>query len=91
MKKNNYLLYIILSIVLSSFVFSSCKDDDENGDSGDNGLSEEYYTGGRLGTVFDDGVFAYKQPTSVVEASPEMLLQFKYGEAFFDKKFNTST
>lgn len=92
MKKKNYLCYISLGISLLMLSFNSCTNDDENGDdNGNKNLSEEYYTGGQLGTVFDDGIFAYKQPTTVVESSPEMLLQFKYGEAFFDKKFNTST
>lgn len=91
MEKNNYLLFPFLGLLLFTFVFTGCEDDDKNNDKLPENLSEEYYTGGQLGTVFDDGIFAYKQPTSVVESSQEMLLQFKYGEAFFDKKFNTST
>lgn len=92
MRKNNYRFYIISGVVLLISLFSGCKDDDGSSNStGNNELSEEYYTGGQLGTVFDDGIFAYKQPTSVVENSPEMLLQFNYGEVFFDKKFNSST
>lgn len=92
MKKKICLLYTILSAVLLTSVFNACNDDNEinnNGTTTD--LSEEYYTGGKLGTVFDDGVFAYEQPTPAVEASSEMSLQFKYGEIFFEKKFNTGT
>ena len=92
MKKYNYWLCAILGTSVLALSFSGCSDNDDN-NSGtiDTELSEEYYSGGKLGTVFDDGVFAYKQPTSVVENTPGMQLNFDYGEAFFDKKFNSAT
>jgi len=74
------------------FAFFACEP--ENGTTGetpDNTLSEEYYAGGVLGTVFDATSFAYEQPTPVVEADLTLSRQFKYGEALFEKEFTTNT
>jgi len=70
----------------------SCSDDDKPGKGGPEGeLSPQYYSGGVLGTSFNSTPFAYEQPTPAVEASAEMALRFKYGEAFFEKPFLTNS
>ena len=87
MKKIKFILLIPLAIGLFA-----CKS--EKGNDGPNiedGLSEEYYSGGRLGTVFNETPFAYEQPTPVVEENASMSLSFKYGEAFFEDEFTTNT
>jgi CxxC motif-containing protein (DUF1111 family) len=53
-------------------------------------LSEEYYSGGKLGTTFNTTAAAYEQPTPAVEESADMAMRFKYGEAFFEKEFTTN-
>jgi CxxC motif-containing protein (DUF1111 family) len=89
--KIQYLLsqFAVFAVI---FALSSCKDDDKSSaTTGDSDLSEEYYTGGELGTSFDDGILAYQQPTPAVEASADMLVLFKYGEAFFENEFTSAT
>ncbi|MDR1542960.1 MAG: hypothetical protein LBS50_00835 [Prevotellaceae bacterium] len=53
-------------------------------------LSEEYYSGGVLGTTFNETAAAYEQPTVAVEDNAAMSLAFKYGEALFEKEFTTN-
>ncbi len=86
--KRHYLFLIAFGLILP---LPSCKDDSKGRGNANGELLEEYYSGGELGTVFDEGVFAYKQPTPAVEASEEMLSKFNSGEAFFDKGFNSAT
>lgn len=90
MRKKNYLLLWSIAVAIT-VILASCKDENKGSGSASGELSEEYYTGGELGTSFDDGVFAYKQPTPVVADDANMLTLFNYGEAFFDKKFNSAT
>jgi len=52
--------------------------------------SEEYYSGGELGTVFNSTSFAYEQPTPAVENSGKSF-DFQMGEYFFEKNWNTNT
>ncbi|MDR2804155.1 MAG: hypothetical protein LBB85_00720 [Dysgonamonadaceae bacterium] len=77
-----------LSVVC--ILFAGC-DENNGGDLPEKELAEEYYAGGKLGTVFNTTAFAYEQPTPVVEASSEWLLQFKYGEALFEHEFTSNT
>ncbi len=49
-------------------------------------LSEEYYSGGELGTVFSETTFAYEQPTPAV-VDGGFLSSFKRGETLFEKPF----
>lgn len=89
MKKLNLYFANILMLALAS-----CSDDDKNGGGGEEPsgeLHEEYYSGGKLGTTFNRTVFAYEQPTPVVEESSQFLLQFKYGEAFFENEYLPNT
>lgn len=98
MKKNG--VYILISFL--AFLIA-CSDDDKK-DSGvdpEIELSEDYYSGGLLGTFFpvDPSVqkpvwehftsSSFEQPTPAVEEAG-MDLDFVYGEAFFEKQFNAN-
>ena len=48
---------------------------------------EEWYAGGKLGTVFNATSFAYEQPAPAVE-NTGMVQAFKMGEYFFDNDYN---
>ncbi|GHV17236.1 thiol oxidoreductase [Bacteroidia bacterium] len=90
MKKVNLYMLSILSSFLVLVV--SCSDDNNsNNGTPDKELSEEYYSGGILGTAFIETPFAYEQPTPVVEQSSDYSLRFKYGEAFFEDQFSTNS
>lgn len=82
-----------INIMFLTFVCLSCSDDNKSGNGGNETeeLSEEYYSGGQLGTAFNTTPFAYEQPTPVVEASSGMLSSFKIGEAYFEKEFTSNT
>ncbi|MDR3328366.1 MAG: hypothetical protein LBT04_09740 [Prevotellaceae bacterium] len=80
--KSKYHYLIGLSVLL----MFSCKTDNPNKEKI---LSEEYYSGGVLGTVFDETPLAYEQPTPVVEEQG-FAVAFKFGEALFEKEFNSN-
>lgn len=88
MKKNSVFFLASLAIL-----FVACSDDDDNkgGTDPEVILSEDYYTGGKLGTTFvNDIPSAYEQPTqSVTDAGLDV--NFKIGEMFFEKAFNSNT
>jgi len=93
MKKLKLYCTYILSLALT-LSLTNCSDDDNNGNGKPDPnaeLSEEYYTGGKLGTTFNNTQYAYEQPTPAVEESAEMSLQFKYGEAFFENPYLSNT
>jgi hypothetical protein len=72
-------------------LLAACDDDDNNSDinqpNTSTQLSEEYYAGGELGTVFNATSFAYEQPTPACE-NQGMAQAFKFGEYLFEKDFN---
>ncbi|MDR1406589.1 MAG: hypothetical protein LBJ23_00910 [Tannerella sp.] len=86
MKKSNLPLICLLAAALTA-----C----ESGGSGSgpeplpDNLSEEYYAGGKLGTVFNRTPFAYQLPAPAVEEQG-LAYDFQLGEAFFEKEFNTN-
>ncbi|MDR2423568.1 MAG: hypothetical protein LBD59_02450 [Prevotellaceae bacterium] len=82
------IMYMLCALCIT---LTACKNDDAPINTPVKELSEEYYTGGQLGTAFNATPFAYEQPTPAVEASETMMLQFKYGEAFFENDFTTNT
>lgn len=53
------------------------------------GLSEEYYTGGRMGTVFNTTSRCLELPSPAIERDPVLAKQFADGEAVFDADFVT--
>lgn len=87
------LILLFINLIFLAFVWVSCSSDDNknNGGKGSEELSEDYYTGGQLGTAFNTTSFAYEQPTAVVEESSDMFSSFKVGEAFFEKEFTSNT
>jgi CxxC motif-containing protein (DUF1111 family) len=76
-------------VLLLLIAFVSCDDNDKNSGDDQESLSEEYYAGGLLGTVFNETPYAYEQPAPAVENSG-MGLSFKVGEAYFENEFNTN-
>lgn len=93
MRKPKLFLSFIFLIASTLFIASCSDEENKEGTPVDPKvtLSEEYYTGGKLGTVFNSTPYAYEQPSPAVEASPKMSLQFKYGEAFFEKPYLSNT
>lgn len=77
-------------IVLIGISFGACNDDDNNKNSSEN-LSEEWYAGGKLGTVFDATSSAFEQSTPVVDEDPTMYASFLRGEGFFEDVFIEGT
>jgi CxxC motif-containing protein (DUF1111 family) len=53
------------------------------------GLSEEYFTGGRKGTVFDTTSRCFEMPSPAIEADPKLSSQFPEGEVIFEADFVT--
>ena len=74
--------FILISLgALSLICFTGCKDDNENiniDPQPEVELDDEWYAGGRLGTVFNATSFAYEQPTPAIEMSG-MSQAFKFG------------
>ncbi|MCC8037461.1 MAG: hypothetical protein LIP02_04890 [Bacteroidales bacterium] len=84
------ILYIIPAAAL---ILAGCSDSDPKSDTPDSGeeeLSEEWYTGGKLGTTFNASASAYEDPTPAVEQMG-LVDRFKYGEYFFERTYNQST
>ena len=82
------------SIVFSLFaMLVACSSDDDIAKNGNGGipnidsLSEEWYSGGKLGTVFNTSSSAYELSTPAVDASPQLSAEFQRGETFFEKIF----
>jgi CxxC motif-containing protein (DUF1111 family) len=77
-------------VSLCFVLFVACEDDNNNGSiTPPSNLPEEYYAGGKLGTVFNETPYAYEQPTPAVEEQG-MSFNFQLGEAFFEKAFNSN-
>ena len=53
------------------------------------GLSEEHYSGGRMGTVFDTTSHCLELPAPAVVADSKLLEQFNAGETVFEADFVT--
>jgi CxxC motif-containing protein (DUF1111 family) len=70
------------------FIISACSNNDEPPIQGE--YSEEYYAGGKNGTVFINSSFAYKQPMPVIDEDPVLYTQFMRGERIADKSFVAS-
>ncbi|MBQ4380100.1 MAG: hypothetical protein II806_02340 [Bacteroidaceae bacterium] len=90
-------LATILSIVATSVIAIACSDSDDNaakndglidiGDGESIELTEEYYAGGVLGTVFNNTANAYEQPTPATEQGG-FSQAFQNGEYLFERDFN---
>ncbi len=87
MKKSQIILFAVLTVLAAS----CSKDEPADPDGKKNTeLSEEYYSGGVLGTTFNTSATAYADPTPAVE-NAGMTDRFKYGELFFERTYNQST
>ncbi|MDR1562482.1 MAG: c-type cytochrome [Dysgonamonadaceae bacterium] len=80
----------LLSICFSLILLFACDDNSNSKIPEPSDFSEEYYSGGKLGTVFNETPYAYELPTPAVEEQG-FSLAFSRGEAFFEKEFNTNT
>lgn len=91
MKKINLFLLSFLFIAIS---FSSCEDDDNEGtgggEPGKKPYGEEYYAGGKNGTVFIANSKAYQQAMPFIDADPQLFKDFMRGERIFEKSFVTT-
>lgn len=85
----------VVSLLSLTIIFTACSSDDEIANNGGGGtigtdsLSEEWYSGGKLGTVFNTSSSAYELSTPVVDADPLLSAEFQRGETFFEKIFVT--
>ena len=94
--------FLLSALMLSA----ACSDsnDDEAGDNVTDGnnttmdlgdgnvgeITEEYYSGGLLGTAFNSSASAYQQPTPATEQGG-FSQAFQNGEYFFERDFNQNT
>ncbi len=82
--------------VLAAGMFTVACSDSENNNSGGSSdnpeskvLSEEYYAGGQLGTVFNESADAYQAAAPAVE-NAGMVYDFFKGERIFERDANTN-
>ncbi|MFR9629396.1 MAG: di-heme oxidoredictase family protein [Rikenellaceae bacterium] len=80
-------------LTLATCLFAACSDDSlgsetEFDESNPMGYSDDYFTGGKLGTTTINGVFCFEQPTSVV-SSMGLSTDFLHGEALFEDYFSS--
>ncbi len=89
MKKYYLLFAAALGLVIA------CNPDDDKNSSGASLMTKEEialetYSGGKLGTTFNASASAYEDPTEAVSVAG-MDNEFKYGEYFFERTFNTAS
>lgn len=84
-------LFCLLALLAGTSMVS-CNDDDpvsngggETPQSGE--LSEEWYSGGKLGTSFNSTSSAFEQSTPAVDNDPVLAERFLSGEGFFEDIF----
>lgn len=83
-------LFILTTVAL----LSACSSDDDVAGGGGktvhtDSLSDEWYAGGKLGTVFNSSSSAYELSTPVVDANAQFTTEFQRGESFFEDIFVT--
>lgn len=78
-------------ITASCMVLSACNEENNEISSTqpNKALSEEYYSGGKLGTVFNATSFAYQQPAPACD-NDDFSYLFKKGETIFERDFVTT-
>jgi len=88
MKRFNLLL-LLVALFTFSFITSCSNDDDDDppGPDPNKEYGEEWYSGGKNGTVFNATSRAYKQPMPVVNDDVDLYRQFMRGERISDKSF----
>ncbi|MDL2319611.1 hypothetical protein LJC45_00560 [Alistipes sp. OttesenSCG-928-B03] len=82
--------YGCLALLFGAIVLAGCSDDKKSTNGNNTGeLSEDYYTGGKLGTAFNETSVAYEQPSPAVVDGGYMSA-FKRGERLFEDPFVTT-
>lgn len=76
-------IYFLVVAFPTLIFLMSCNKDDSSGGSIPEGVNEEVYAGGILGTTFNQSASAYEDPTPAVEQAG-LATAFKYGEFFFE-------
>lgn len=79
-----------MALALAAAVVSCSKPEDDNQPDKNKVYTEEWYTGGEMGTAFNATSKAYKQPMPAVTESRELYRQFMRGEVLADKSFVAS-
>ncbi|MDR1160793.1 MAG: hypothetical protein LBK45_00485, partial [Tannerellaceae bacterium] len=83
--------YLYIAIIPLFFLAACENDDDDNGKIPDEvELDEEYYAGGKMGTVFVSSSKAYKQAMPAIDQDAQLFQQFMRGERLADKSFVTN-
>jgi Predicted thiol oxidoreductase len=86
MKKINF-VYLLMML----FMIAACDDNNGSGNgSGNEELSDEWYPGGKSGTVFLANTKAYEQPMPFIDEDPDYFQAFMRGERIFEKSFVTT-
>ena len=80
MKRHTYLL---MAAMTAAGLLAACNHDENEPTPSPEGIDEEVYAGGRLGTTFNQSASAYEDPTPATEMAG-MATAFKYGEFFFE-------
>lgn len=83
-----------LAMLALPLAFAACSDNNNTeigeiidiGEQTKKDYPEDYYTGGKLGTVYDNSALAYKQPAPAV-GEQGLSQAFQLGENYFDKPF----
>jgi CxxC motif-containing protein (DUF1111 family) len=82
-------------LVCALLFFAGCNNDDDltvvDEKTPAKEYSDEYYAGGKAGTVFIASSFAYKQPVPCVDEDATLYRQFMRGERVADKSFVSDT
>ncbi len=79
----------ICSLIGCLALLSACSSDSPD-PSETNPYEEQYYSGGKLGTAFNNTATCYEQFTPAVEDAG-LVARFKRGERLFENPFDTST
>ena len=77
--------YILSLMAISTLFFTACNRNNGTDDGGELDLPEEYYSGGKMGTVFNRSYNAFEQPSPAVTD----YMAFKRGETTFEQSFVT--
>ena len=89
MRYNTKALFLSAAGILLGLLSTSCQKDPGCDPKGEEELADEWYAGGRLGTTFNSTASAYEDPTPAIEEAG-LEFQFKMGEFFFERPFNSS-
>ncbi|MDR1624456.1 MAG: c-type cytochrome [Tannerellaceae bacterium] len=83
--------YLYIAII-PLFLLAGCESDDDDKAKIPDEVEqdEEYYTGGKMGTVFVSSSKAYKQAMPAIDQDAQLFQQFMRGERLADRSFVTN-